>query len=419
MEIAYALVHAIEHYLQGNASKEEQQLVQDWYHSFKDDEVEIPVNIIELRTRVAERIWVRLEQTVQANARETTAPIVPLYRRAWFRLSTAAAIILLFVGGWYFYSGKTDKTVAASVSPAKAVKHDVEPGGNKAILTLNDGTRIVLDTAANGMVLMQGKSKVIKLANGQVAYDAGKFSAADNLPITYNTLTTPKGGQYKLTLPDGSEVWLNAASSIRYPTVFTGNERKVEITGEVYFEVRPIYTAGNANGKKMPFIVVFGISSTPSLDDRHKIEVVGTHFNVMAYDDETIMKTTLLEGIIKQSMAGGQSPEGSTSWTILKPGQQTLINTQNNVTRIVDDSDVDEAVAWKNGLFQFTDTDIQTIMRQLARWYAIDVKFAGNIPTMKLTGKAPRNISLSSMLKILALSDVKYQIDGNVLTVMP
>jgi ferric-dicitrate binding protein FerR (iron transport regulator) len=413
MQIPNALLHAIEHYLEGKATPGERQLVQEWYHSFNDDEVEIPVNIIELRTKVAERIWLRLSESVQHTEPETTTKVIPIYRRNWIRASAAAVILLLFVAGWYYLSGKTNKNPIAPPIVTKPVQHDVDPGGDKAILTLDDGRKIVLDSAANGMLSQQGRSQVVKLADGQVVYNTGNPVAAENFPITYNTLTTPKGGQYKLTLPDGSEVWLNAASSIRYPTTFIGNERKVEITGEVYFEVKPIYTAGNMYGKKMPFIVLFGSTSAPALDVRHRIEVVGTHFNVMAYDDEKVSRTTLLEGSIKIQP---ETPNGPSTWLV--PGLQAQITPDLRMT--VDESaDLNEVVAWKNGLFQFRDTDIETIMRQFSRWYDIDVKYAGAIPSMKLTGKAPRNISLASMLKILALSDVKYQIEGRVLTILP
>jgi ferric-dicitrate binding protein FerR (iron transport regulator) len=220
-------------------------------------------------------------------------------------------------------------------------------------------------------------------------------------------MSTPRGGQYKLRLADGTDVWLNAASTIRYPTDFKGKERRVEISGEVYFEVTH---QQSADGKQVPFFV--DILPTP-LQSKSTIEVLGTHFNINAYPDELIVKTTLLQGSVKVSHGAASE--------ILSPGQQARINDlADNVTiSVADNADTEEAVAWKNGLFQFNKTDIQTLMRQLARWYDIDVRYEGPIPGLLTTGKAPRDISLNSMLKILALSDVHFKIDGKNVTVMP
>jgi transmembrane sensor len=287
----------------------------------------------------------------------------------------------------------------------------VAPGGNRAVLTLAGGQKIILDSAAAGILAEQGNTHVQKLGDGKLAYEAGdgaggrggggtKGAAA---PL-YNTLTTPRGGQYQLTLPDGTKVWLNAASSITYPIAFTGNSRSVEMTGEAYFEV--------THDKKHPFTVKAGGQT---------IEDIGTHFNVNAYADEPAQVTTLLEGAV--SVSGHLLRPGEKATVIGAAGSGATATGTTGAGAVdiqVTQGDPDQAVAWKNGLFNFTDAGLQTVMRQLSRWYNVDVTYKGNIPPRQFTGMIGRSLTLNQVLEGLALENVHYQIEeGNRLIITP
>ncbi|HET9280085.1 MAG TPA: FecR family protein, partial [Flavitalea sp.] len=268
-------------------------------------------------------------------------------------------------------------------------KDDVAPGGDKAILTLADGSTVVLDDAQNGTLAQQGSSKIIKL-DGKLVYDPANKNSRE---VVYNTITTPNGGQYQLELPDGSLVWLNATSSIHFPTSFVGKERRVEITGEAYFEI--------AKNRDMPFIVTV---------NNAEVQVLGTHFNVNAYNDEENVKTTLLEGSVK--FVSGDNIN------MLKPGQQSQL-ANNGLIKVVNNVDVEEVVAWKNGMFDFENAGIETVMRQLSRWYDVDVEYNGKTDDLFIA-EMRRNIKLSDALKALELTGkVKFDIQGKKIIVMP
>lgn len=299
---------------------------------------------------------------------------------AWRRYAAAAAILFI-IGIGLFYRSRNPKAV---IQQAR-VSHDIAPGGNKAILTLANGSTIVLDNARNGVVAKQGNSLVSKTGNGQLVYHVTALAA--NEAPQMNTVTTPRGGQYHIVLPDGTNVWLNAASSIKYPTVFNGKTRPVEITGEVYFEV----TKNAAH----PFIVKA---------NRADVEVLGTHFNIMAYSDEDVMRTTLLEGSVKITTNKGNSG-------ILKPGQQAILNSTDQLT-ISNDVDVEEEIAWKNGLFLFRDADIKSIMREAARWYDVNIVYEGAIPVKQYNGSISRNVKASALLNMLKYTGVNAAIEG-------
>jgi ferric-dicitrate binding protein FerR (iron transport regulator) len=256
----------------------------------------------------------------------------------------------------------------------------------------------VLDSLQNGVISRQGNMNIVK-KDGQLAYSAAPGDAKTPTGITgYNTVATPRGGQYQLVLPDGSKVWLNAASSIRYPTVFNGTERQVDITGEAYFEVASLHM-GNGD-KKMPFIV--NANGT-------KVQVLGTHFNVMAYDDEGSIKTTLLEGSVKITQ-GAQS-------SLLTPGHQAQVN---RASGHLSESEVntDLAVAWKDGYFYFDRDDIKTIMRQVARWYSLDIAYEGKVSEDLFSGKIERRLPLSGILHLLERGNIHYRIEMNTLTIV-
>ncbi|HEV8082157.1 MAG TPA: FecR family protein, partial [Chitinophagaceae bacterium] len=288
-----------------------------------------------------------------------------------------------------FYSNKkVQKTVVVAPHLTPAKDAEIIPGSNKAVLTLADGSTISLDKAKNGLLANQGTAKVVKLNNGNLLYTAvGKET--ENV---YNTLSTPRGGQYQVTLPDNTKVWLNAESSINYPTAFSGKSRIVALTGEAYFEV--------AKNAKMPFIVKH---------ENLKIVVLGTHFNVNTYKDENVTKTTLLEGSIK--ISNGKNNK------LIIPGEQAQTDNV-DVIKIVKDIDVNTVVAWKNGLFNFNKSDIKAIMNQLARWYDIDIKYSGQVSNQLYGGEIERDLKLSQVLKILEKSGVHFRIDNKTLVVM-
>lgn len=279
--------------------------------------------------------------------------------------------------------------MATTEPTEKRFKNDAEPGHDGAILKLADGRTIILDSAANGALTTEGSTKIEKAGNGQLVYHtaAGK----EQQQVLYNTLSTPRGRKFRLTLPDGSNVWLNAESSITYPSAFVSNERKVEITGEAYFEV--------THNPAMPFKVK--INTSPG--NGGEVEVLGTHFNIMAYNDERSINTTLLEGAVKII-------QGSKS-SFLKPGQQAQLNNAGEL-KLISNANAEEAVAWKNGLFIFNGADIKTIMRQVSRWYDVEISYEKEI-SQTFSGTIPRTVNASKLFNYLELTrHVHFRIEG-------
>jgi ferric-dicitrate binding protein FerR (iron transport regulator) len=338
---------------------------------------------------------------------------VPFYKR-WYAYA-AAAMVLLAAGAltWQYWEPKqlpgpaNEKYVPAVV--------DVPPGGNKATLTLSNGAIIDVGSAANGTLAKEGKVQVVKVKDGELKYEgAGDINGSQEL--IWNTLSTPRGGQYSLVLPDGSKVWLNAASSIKFPAHFSAAERRVFVTGEVYFEVATL--SGN-KGTKRPFSVI--IPPRPvALGE--EVEVLGTNFNIMAYDDEADIKTTLLNGKLKVSAL--QSPPGENNASkLLAPGQQAQIPhtaiANKDAIKIVDLEDVEDALGWKNGLVSFENADIRSIMRMIARWYNVEVAYEGQAPPYKFTGKLPLKENLSAVIKLLEYEGVRFKVQQNKIIVLP
>lgn len=308
-----------------------------------------------------------------------------------YRWVAAASVIIMIAAGAYWWQNAPRPDHSMVV-----IKNSqVVPGGNKATLTLANGRMIVLDSAANGALARQGNTQVIKLDNGELAYNAD----AQPGTVDINTLSTPRGGQYQVNLPDGSRVWLNAASSLTYPTAFTGKERTVTLTGEAYFEV-----AGNA---AQPFYIKMPAPRPGGKDA--KVEVLGTRFNINAYGDETGISTTLLEGAVKVT--------SEEQLQVLKPGQQALVSTGGSI-QLIADADVELAMAWKNGEFRFRRTDITSIMNQLSRWYNFQVKYEGVLPTMRYSGSIGRNAKLTEVLEMLRmLTGARFEVNGNIVKV--
>jgi transmembrane sensor len=307
------------------------------------------------------------------------------------RISVAAALLLLLAtGGWLALQTRTTAQ-QANAAPAKSTPkvNDIAPGSDKAILTLADGSTVALDSTGKGNLARQGNTRVIKSGDGQIQYAAiGDAEKTADKTIVYNTLATPMGGQYRLKLQDGTNVWLNAGSSIRYPTAFLGNERKVEITGEAYFEI--------AKKTDMPFRV--SVTDPTAGEKTTEIEVLGTDFDVNAYKDEADLKTTLIDGAVK--VASGSDA------VILKPSQQAIVSFGKAI-RTVQLENTEETIAWKNGAFAFDGADMPAIMRQIARWYDVEVEYDGKAPADHFTGTFPRNTSLAGVLQILHASGVR------------
>jgi ferric-dicitrate binding protein FerR (iron transport regulator) len=320
----------------------------------------------------------------------------------WKRYTAAAAAVLLLAGGAWFWNRTTSTKKDIAISNVLPPKADVPPGQEGAILTLADGKKIVLDTAGNGALTMQGNARLVKTGKGQLVYNE---QPGETQHKTYwNALATPRGRRFQLMLPDGSQVWLNAASSIRYPTSFIGKERKVEVTGEAYFEV--------AHNAHLPFIVHVSVPA-PSGVREQDIQVLGTHFNVNAYRDEAAMKTTLIEGRVSIRLPGNGQPP-----MILNPGQQAVIpNTPLGVGDVRSDADLDKTVAWKNGYFSFKKDNIETVMKQVERWYDVDVVYEKGI-TQTFNGTIPGNVNVSTVFQILETTgSVHFKIDGRKITV--
>lgn len=302
------------------------------------------------------------------------------------RYTAAATILILIAAGAYLLNSKTRES--ANIQAPTISKADLPPGGRHATLVLGDGTQVSLDDAQNGNLAKQGGTAVIKSRDGVLSYQTSTSAPAE---VLFNTVRIPRGGEYSITLSDGTRVWLNSSSTLRYATAFTGNERLVELTGQAYFEV--------AEKRSQPFIV--------QLPNNQKIEVLGTHFDVMAYPDEPVSTTTLLEGAVKVY-------KGTTAG-VLRPGQQAQIvnDGQNNRIQVIKDADVEEATAWKNGFFIFKKASIETVMRQVSRWYDVDIEYRGEPVTTKFYSELPRSSNVSSVFESLAgTGKVHFEIQG-------
>lgn len=329
----------------------------------------------------------RIKSGIHSEIRER--PSASSYKRTLYSLSAAAAVLILISLGIMFYPNK-DKQKEVRVNLDK-FEQDVGPGGNKAFLTLANGTKLSLTDATDGELAKQAGITIVKTEAGQLVYNVSNTSKEGNASPLFNTIETPRGGQYQINLPDGSRIWLNAASSLLYPVVFTGNERKVELTGEAYFEI--------AENKARPFRVI---------SNKQVVEVLGTHFNINSYPEEGSVKTTLLEGSVKI--------HSGNNTTLLKPGQQAQVDHSIHVT----EADIQESIAWKNGKTQFSNADIKTIMRMLSRWYDVEVEYQGEMIGTGFGGSVSRSKNISEILKLLELTgDVHFKIEGRRVIVMP
>ena len=380
---------------------ENEELLRELIRKQSEDINAVPVSSESLKP-LLDAAYSKIRSSIAPDAGPAETLIMPLYHRLWFRISAAAVIVLFIsIAAFYFLRQESDGITAQTQNPAPQEIEDIPPGINSAILTLDNGTTIMLDSAADGALAQIGGIKAQKI-NGQIVYNITGNGGLQAEPV-YNTIATARANQYMVVLADGSKVWLNAASSIRFPSYFKGNERKVEITGEVYFEV--------AKDAARPFRVEF---NNP-LGEKGEIEVIGTHFNVNAYPDEGDIKTTLLEGSVKVSK-GNES-------VLIAPGEQANISNSpalegKGITKRKDVA-LSQVMAWKDGFFVFNNSDINMIMKQVARWYDVDVVFEGKILSERFTGKVSRNVSLSNFLTMLELSDVHVKMEGRKIIITP
>lgn len=353
-----------------------------------------------------------LLHTLQSGQEKTVPAEEPRpHRISWRRIAVAAAILLLLgAGTWFLVDKKSGPSPNQQPVAQVRFKNDIRPATDKAVLTLANGSQIILDDAANGNLSSQGGTQVIKL-DGELSYNA---VADPNQPVLYNTISTAKGKQYKLVLADGSKVWLNAASSLRFPTSFRGNDRHVTVNGEAYFEIAH---QSDKEGKKIPFHVTI---QTPS-GEGGEIQVMGTHFNISAYDDEAVIKTTLLEGavVVKRNNLLQRLTPGQQASLPHPSGMSAIPGSRNTIT-VVNDANVEQAVAWKNNLFDFENETIRDIMRQLARWYDIDVRYEGTMPDKHYFGAIRRQVNISEIFHMLEIAgQIDFSIDGKKVVVRP
>jgi len=357
-------------YNDGNASPEEIRLLENWYNYEFLARQNDPADLDYLS--VKNEMWDKIMPTPNAKI-----------RRAWPRAVAAACLLFFLALGTFFLLQPLRKSNMVSENQVK----DIAPGSDKAILTLSNGQRIFIADARAGLLTNQGATAIHITSGNKIVYSRH----GSNPETIYNTLTTPRGGQHTLILADGTQVWLDANSSITFPVAFTAQERSVKITGQVYFEV--------AHDPLKPFRVI---------TNRQVLEVLGTHFNVNAYDDEPALKTTLFEGKVKVS-TGVKS-------MLLKPGQQSQI-VQNRI-HIVENADLEEALAWHNGIFQFHDADIKTVLRQLSRWYDVDISYEGRIPARTFSGGIYRNQALK-LTDILSNKKINFRAEGKKIIITP
>ncbi|WP_316804326.1 FecR family protein [Pedobacter nototheniae] len=374
----------LEKYVNGNCSPEETVLLESWYLSKSKKDKMPPIQEVEL-TFYKELIWEDIEEKANIKSKPTGGR----YFGSWSFISVAASLALvLSFGGYYLFK----EQISPKNPEVAQIKQDVLPGRNKAVLVLSNGKEVNLEDVQSGVVAKEGGITVQKNGINILSYKQQGVLKNEG-STAYNTIRTPNAGQWPvIELPDGTKAFLDAASSISFPVAFN-KERKVTITGQVYFQV--------VHDSKKPFrVAVKGMI----------IEDLGTDFNVNAYDDESSVKTTLVEGSVSVAKKDQK--------IILKPGQQA-VSTSGNDKIISKEANIEEVIAWKNGLFQFSHTSIDVVMRQLARWYDVDIVYKEDVSKLSFTGNLPRNLKLSRLLEMLSVTGLHFKIEGKQIIITP
>lgn len=381
----------IDKYLDGRANLEEEQQLLNFLDSFQDTPFAWDDRTLGVKESLEKKMLDRLLQTVRKGKQTKKINLFP-YRK-WKNIAASVAVLVISAS---LYLALHESPVRKEVKVAFQIKNDINSGGDRAILTLADGSTIELNDAQEGLLAEQGNTSIKILADGSLSYSpVGLIGKVNSSQI--NKISTPTGGLYQVTLPDGTKVWLNGTTSLEFPTEFIGNERNVKLSGEAYFEVAKF----SLRGKSVPFYV----NTTKS-----SIAVLGTHFNVKSYPDEDVQETTLLEGSVRII---GQSP-GLEDSKVLTPGQQAKISSKYTDIKIDNDANTESVMGWKTGLFSFESAPIEEVMRKVQRWYGAEVIYQGVIPNVSFSGVLPRSEYASTLLKILeSAGGVKFEIEGN------
>lgn len=388
-----------ERFLLGIATEKEIALLHEWYDTADKEEIELVFTPEpETAEAVGKRLFGGLQLAIQEERLETRHRRMVLTRR-W--IAAASVVFVVVFAGKYFWDSNRSPKPERGIAQVTKSGNDLPPGSNKARLWLGDGSVIDLADAKNGTIKHEAGARIEK-KDGQLIYDFSKGEEASRRvdgskgaeASEINTIQTPRGGQYEVILADGTKVWLNSASSLSYPATFTGKNRQVLLKGEAYFEV--------AEDKNKPFKVSVGDV---------QVEVLGTHFDVMAYEDENAINTTLLAGAVRVTAKGVAS-------RVLAAGQEASMD-RSSGSLSVNEVDVEEAVAWKDGFFEFQGVSIETVMRQLARWYDVDVKYEGKTDH-HFRGKISRSSNVSEVFKMLELTgEVHFSTEGKKIIVKP
>lgn len=376
------LFDIIDRVLEGKGTTREEEMLVNFLGSFQQDELTWNEPEWGSKKDFEAGMAGRIKQAVAQQQQEASVPEMSgRVRKGYFirRWWVAASILFAVLVGAYWWTSYNSKPATPAVA---GISLPVVPGSNGAVLTLADGSTVLLDSIQQAVVALQGGATA-SVVNGELVYEG------TGNEVVYNTMTTPKGRQFNMTLADGTRVWLNAASSIRYPTVFSGKERKVEVSGEAYFEV--------AKNAAMPFKVL--------VKDVAEVEVLGTHFNLNAYENEAAVNTTLLEGSVK------------VNGTIIRPGQQAQVMANSPELKVVQRADMEQVMAWKNGIFRFQDADLKQVMKQLERWYDIEVKYEGSVPGIHLQGKMDRGVALEDVMRFLADYNIATRLENRTLVI--
>ncbi len=372
-------IRLLRKYLFGKPDSVDSIRVDKWYDSVEDSEESVNETVKEA---LYQRTWESIQQS---------PPLIPLYKRPIFRFSIAAVLVLGMIAIWFVFAPSRQLEVLIAEQPITPKQDVAPPADTRAILELADGRIIVLDSAGSGSLATQGDALVSKLSADKIAYIP--LDQESGQP-TINTLRVPRGSRpIQLQLSDGSTVWLNVGSSITYPSYFTGGTRSVQMTGEAYFDI--------SHDASRPFLVQRGST---------KVEVLGTQFNVNGYEDEAAIKVTLLQGAVEVQQAAGDKLK-------ISPGQQAVVTAASDI-RLKKEVDLEEVMAWKNGWFYFNRLSLPEIMRQLEKWYDVDVEYEGSKTPKKFSGMVNRNNNLSEVLKLMEMAGIRFRITNKKIYVM-